>query len=362
MTKEASIGKANTLQNEYKLLESVDFFVDIIKEIQSAKSRIWIQTMALEACHMTNLIIHHLKEAVGRGVDVRIVYDAYSNFIIDNNFVTIPSLKKENRQYNRFLLACFTQLKTSLQSSFLVNVTNVPIGFLRNMPLHGIMGRDHKKITIIDDVGYLGGLNFTNLDARRKDFMFKMNNYSIVCRLAQIFENSFNNQNSDKNLLWCDINNTVLTDAGESSKSSIIELVYDLVTAETQSIKIISPFTPTGNLRKLLNNATIRGVKVEVYTSEIKSLGFKPILSQIIHNFGHEKILFDIIRFPGIVHAKAILFAEHTAIFGSHNFDELLVFLGTEEVSLYTKDPAIISQLKNYAYCMYQVSNLQVNQ
>lgn len=69
----------------------------------------------------------------------------------------------------------------------------MPPKIISKTPFPGILGRDHKKISIVDYVAYLGGINLANLDPKRFDFMLKTNNPRIVEILASIFEQSFRN-------------------------------------------------------------------------------------------------------------------------------------------------------------------------
>src|SRR3989344_323195 len=85
--------------NTYRILESVNFLSDQFNEIQKAKNRIWIQTMALESGHFTNLLAHKLIGAKNRGLDVKIVYDAFSDYVTDNTFNHLPLLTKEDREF-----------------------------------------------------------------------------------------------------------------------------------------------------------------------------------------------------------------------------------------------------------------------
>lgn len=329
----------------YNILETVDFFTDQLNEIQNAQKRIWIQTMALESGHFSNLLAHNLIAAEQRGVDVRIVYDAYSDYVTNNTFNNLPLLYREDRGYKQFLRDRGTELLSLLKHHCKVSQTNIPSGFLSNNPFNGVAGRDHKKMSIIDDKAYIGGVNMTPIDAQRVDFMLKTNNQFIVNKLSFIFNQSFYDYPVSDTLYPCDNNNTLLVDSGERFKSTIMEYAYEAIDNERDSITLISPFVPSGKLKKTLNTAVERGVHVELITSQISQLGFTPRLSQFVHNMGYTKPLFQIHRYPGIVHAKALLLGNHSAIIGSHNFDELFVKLGTEEISLLTTQPEILIQL-----------------
>ncbi len=341
-------------QQDYALLETVDFFTDQLKEVDKATERIWIQTMAMESGHFTNLLFHKMVLAQQRGVDIRLAYDAYSDYVTDNSFNHLPLLRVQDRQFKQFLLDQNTAVLNELADHCVVTQTNRPAGLVRHTPYPGVAGRDHKKITIIDNAAYIGGINLANLDAKRKDFMLKTRNLNIVNNLASIIEKSFDDEPCLDMEYVCDANNTLVVDGGKPSQSLIMDHVYSAVDGEVDTITLISPFLPSWELRRKLNAAVKRGVHVEVITSEQRQLGFTPTLSQLVHNFGQAKPEFRITRYPGVVHAKALLLGSNTAVIGSHNFDELFVQLGTEEVSLFTTQPEIVAQVQLLADGMRQ--------
>lgn len=340
--KTKNIEKRNNL---YSIQETVGFYTDQLREIRLAQNRVWIQTMALEPSHFTDLLVQSLISAQQRGVDVKIVHDSFSDYVTDNKFNHLPLLKSEDREYKRFLLGRKAELLKLLEEHCQVSQTNVPAGILSYTPLPGVMGRDHKKISIVDDKAYIGGMNMTSLDAKRIDFMLKTDNQDMVNRLSLIFNQSFLNLPVFDTVYVCDDNNSLLVDSGKRFQSIIMKYAYDAIDKENESITLISPYLPSGNLRKALNRAVGKGLSVDVITSQASRSEFAPKISQFVHNAGQVKPLFPIIRYPGTVHTKALLLGNNSAIIGSHNFDELFVNLGTEEIALLTTQPEIITQL-----------------
>jgi len=169
-------------------LNTIEFLKDQIKEIRQANEIVWIQTMAFEPGHFSDLLVHALLNASKRGVDVRFVSDAYSDYVAANSFNHLKwLLSPKNRQYQDFILQRKETLLEKLGDQFAVNKTNIPNSLLSLTPFPGFLGRDHKKISIIDNVVYLGGSNLTPLDAKRADVMVKTNNASIIEGAKRIF-------------------------------------------------------------------------------------------------------------------------------------------------------------------------------
>lgn len=334
---------------DYRILETAEFYLDLFAEIQKASSRIWFQTMAFENGHFSTLLIHHLTNAQKNGVDVQFIHDAYSDYVTDNTFNHFPALSKVNGQFRQFALTETQALLQGLRSSGITpHKTNSPTGPHRYTPLPGAVGRDHKKIVVVDETAYIGGVNFTELDAKRIDFMTKITNPAIVNNLANIFTESLTDQPQSDREIVCDSKNTLIIDGGELMKSLIMRNAYQLVERERDEIVVVSPFSPTGKFAEKLNAAVERGVKVSFITSSRESLpGFASKVSQFVHNFGTGTPKFTTIYVDGIIHAKALIaMGNGEAIVGSHNFDELFVKLGTEEISLRTSEEQIIDELK----------------
>lgn len=330
----------------YNILETIPFLTDFLKEIETARNRVWIQTMALEPGHFTDILVQKLVEAQQRGVDVKIVYDGYSDYVTANTFNHVPLLKKEDREYKKNILHRKNDLVLLLKKYCQVFQTNIPSDVLRNTPFPAVIGRDHKKISIVDDVAYMGGINLTPLDTQRIDFMLKADNQNLLYVLSTIFLRSFSDEEVSDTILDCDDHNAVLVDSGQRSKSIILQHASDAIDQEKENITLVSPYLPSGKLRRKLNESTERGVTVEVITSQKSQLGLTAKISQRVHNMGQVKPLFRITRLPAILHAKALLLGNHSAIIGSHNFDEFFVNLGTEEVALHTSQTEIVTQLE----------------
>lgn len=345
------IEESQDSKSHYSVLDTVSFYVDLTAEINQANNRVWSQTMAFENGHFSGLFIRSLINAARKKIDVRFVRDSYSDYVTNNSFNHLPSLSRTESQFKRFVQLQTGSLIEELEKSDIrTHKTNVPATIYRHTPLPGVIGRDHKKIIVIDDKAYLGGVNFTELDAKRIDFMLKTDNPSIVLALSTLFDESLNDVLQVDRNIPCDQNNILLVDGGEPGESIIIQNAYDIMNNEADSIVLISPYPPAGKLLSQLNNAVKRGVKVKFITSSKGSLvSFAPKVSQLVHQIGTRKPLFSILHVDGIVHAKALLACgNREAMIGSHNFDEIFVKLGTEEVSLRTCEPAIISELDGY--------------
>ncbi|MFZ1721951.1 MAG: phosphatidylserine/phosphatidylglycerophosphate/cardiolipin synthase family protein [Microgenomates group bacterium] len=338
-----------TQEAKYKALNTVEFMTDQIREINLATEYVWIQTMAFEAGHFSDLLTHSLVQASQRGVDVRFVCDAYSDYVTANSFNHLRwFMSNENRQHQYFLLERKSALLIGLEKACKTKRTNYPEFLLSQTPLPGFLGRDHKKISLIDGKVYIGGSNLTPLDSTRADIMIKTDNKHIVEGAKRIFLNSFIDKPAKDFILRCDSNNRLLIDEGKMGRSLIMEEACNVVNSAQEKIILVSPYIPMQRLRNALNNASSRGVSVEIVTSNETQLGFAPKLSQLVHNFGQSEPEFSILRCPETVHAKILTVDNTIAMVGSHNFDELFVYFGTEEIVLVSEEQALIQELNEY--------------
>lgn len=345
----ATTEKLKRQEIKYKALNTVEFMTDQIREINQATEYVWIQTMAFESGHFSDLLVHTLIQASQRGVDVRFVCDAYSDYVTANSFNHLRwMMSSDNRRHQDFLLKRKEDVLKSLEQEFKINRTNLPNNLLSKTPFPGLLGRDHKKISIIDREVYLGGSNLTPLDSTRADIMIKTDNKDIVEGAKQIFLKSFHDEPAEDMVLICDVNNRLLIDKGKKGQSLIMEEACSAVNSAQERIILVSPYIPIGRLRNALNNASARGVYVEVVSSDEAQLGFAPKLSQLVHNFGQNDPEFLITRCPDTVHAKILTVDDSITMVGSHNFDELFVYFGTEEIVLLSEEQDLTREVNRY--------------
>ncbi len=113
------------------------FYQELLKEINNAKSYIFMEYFIIERGHMWNSILNVLKKKVEEGVEVRVMYD------------DLGTIHKLPNNYPKILKSF--GIKCVKFNSF------VPI----MSALHN--NRDHRKITIVDGkVGFVSGLNIAD--------------------------------------------------------------------------------------------------------------------------------------------------------------------------------------------------------
>jgi len=140
---------------QYSSGNRVDLFFDgstafqsIWSSIQEAKHRIWIETYQLVPDHVGLKTIQLLTEAAQRGVHVVLVYDPIGSYSLRASHVR-PLLDA-----NAFVLS----YKKSMLRNYL-NDKKMSLSTLWNNWIPPWLGRNHRKLVIIDDTAYCGGMN-----------------------------------------------------------------------------------------------------------------------------------------------------------------------------------------------------------
>ena len=228
-------------------------------------------------------------------------------------------------------------LKDLRQSRIDLTITNQP-GVLRGLSY--AIGRDHRKIVVVDNTLYLGGLNLSQSVFERADFMAKINDRDIVEVFKYVFNQSEQTSRKDDWEIYCGYDNTrVLVDSGNGG-SLILETAINEINNARKSIDLMTIGHISGGMDLAINNAIERGVKVRGFLSPRGSLG------RALFPSPKRMVIYQ--PRQGISHAKLLIIDEQIAILGSHNFDQRLVWARTEEASLLTSRTHIVKPLVDF--------------
>eukprot|EP00386_Alphamonas_edax_P011843 GDKI01037249.1.p1 GENE.GDKI01037249.1~~GDKI01037249.1.p1 ORF type:complete len:568 (+),score=126.61 GDKI01037249.1:186-1889(+) len=109
-------------------------FEDMLRAIDHAKQRIWLETYIMDNSHIAELFVQKLVAASNRGVDVCVIMDFFGS--LNTNAKWVAELRKNNIDVVLF------------NPSYPGGNAVGPFTF-----------RDHRKILIADDIGYCGSMN-----------------------------------------------------------------------------------------------------------------------------------------------------------------------------------------------------------
>ncbi len=235
----------------YQILKPYDFLLDIEYESQKAQRRVWVQAMYFEDGHVMKRLRTLFRDAAHRSLDVRLLADYFSLHFSNGSY-----LKKGSTGYLRI-----EQMLTSLRKDG-VNVTliNQPKGWQR---FFAYAGRNHMKLVVIDDIAYIGGLNFGDRDFELLDFMVKCTDPTIIASLVNLFNQTEMDELQNESIM---INSysTIITDKGDPYTSPIMDRGVSAIRDAKSKICFTSQFVPDGPMLRELTNAMKRKVSVEL--------------------------------------------------------------------------------------------------
>lgn len=317
-----------------KLLTPSEYVHQAAIQARNASKRIYLISMVIADHPETHELMDALKDAAKRGVKVVVAADIFTYGEVSGSFLPV-------RYYSPN-----AKLTTKMVKS--LRTAGVKFHWLGHGRLSIFNGRTHSKWCVVDDTVYsFGGVNMYGESIHNVDYMFKITNHKIADRLVyeqnriQKAEKTTTNYPS----VTYEVGDEVIHfDGGIITQSVVYKRVCELAN-EASEILFVSQYCPTGKLARIL-----RKKKASLYYNrpeQAQSFN-KPliILSQFTSGFR------SLYKKDVYLHAKFMIFTmkdgSKIAVTGSHNFAYTGVVLGTREIALETKNPAVISQLETF--------------
>ena len=317
-----------------KLLLPPEYVAQATADVNKAQTRVLLMTMVLADTPASHELIDALEAAAKRGVEVTVSADVFTYGEVGGSFLPVKYYNINSRQA--------TKMAKRLRAA------GVKFQWLGRGRSFIFSGRTHMKWCVIDDIVYtFGGVNMYEIGIHNNDYMFKLQDESLAERLVHEQKRIARAERTNSNYpsvsfdLGKDI---VLFDGGIIGQSIIYRRVIDLV-REASSVLYVSQYGPTGRLGRLLKSK-----ESHLYFSRPEQADF---INWILIKFNAitsgTKTLYTKKQY---LHAKFMIFTmpdgSKVAITGSHNFSSSGVLLGTREIALETRDPAVISQLESF--------------
>jgi phosphatidylserine/phosphatidylglycerophosphate/cardiolipin synthase-like enzyme len=335
------------------LIQTPDIFLDdLIATIKKAKQRIYIQSMLFESGVLIDRLTGALADASLRGVEVKLIYDWVSNRYVHNTLRFFPKFDPATLQYNRTVHRRTYESVRYLQSCGVdVTIINHPVLFEYLFP---VMNRNHSKLYIIDDFcGWVGGVNLSDVSFRNTDCMVKVFSDCLISALSEYFLKVWNRSLEKDYSVTCSDDYTLSFDSGKHGRSLIYETGISLVKTAEKNITFLSQFVPNGPLLEQLIGKAKQHIPITIITSHRNNVMFTVFPYVLFYKY----FLARIAAFPSIrflhhrekIHAKLLIIDEKEILIGSHNMAFSGVLFGTQEISLWSKDPALVHQLHIFA-------------
>ena len=319
-----------SLLRDSALLVGAEEFVDAVEPaILGARHRVLVQVMTFEL----DSVGRHFWDLMVRSpaTEKVLCVDAFSTAKISDDLVCSPrylldsAFRREVRETRRLL--GWTE-----QKGVRIVVTN-PMGLLwRKFPV-----RNHKKLMIVDDRCFLGGINLSEHNFEWRDMMVQSNCAGLVDELAEDFHRTLGGENVSR-VVSTGLGRLFLLD-GRRSRNEYDEL-FAIMERAKETVDVITPYVSEPLLGRLA--ALPSSVRVRIINPARNN---KAALQQELFKAATGSNLEVLLYQPTMSHTKAVLVDGHQLILGSCNFDFVAYDL-QQEVVLCTSDPALVADFR----------------
>jgi cardiolipin synthase len=307
------------------LVDSTPFWTRLRQDLQAARGRALVQTFTFEGDRVGAALGRALRRSPA--THRHLLVDGYSLLYHNDRWIAGPAWF--DRGLRQEVLRTHGWVRRLRRSGVGVSFGN-PVG---PSPAR-LVRRNHKKLIIVDDVTYLGGINFSEHNFAWHDMMLRIESAALADCLAADFAASRSGrpQPMDRTvgaLRLLSLNGrgnargmTPVLDGVEAARHTI----------DVQSAYLSHPFTDH------LAAASRRGVRVRILTPARNNKGnLARHLLQTAAAHG-----FEVFRHPGMSHLKAMLVDDLLLVAGSSNFDFMSYHI-LEELVVLTRDAAIVN-------------------
>lgn len=300
----------------YALVMNAEFIDQLHQRIERATRRIYIQVMTYDGDDAGLGVSERLIDAAARGVDVRLIVDSFAFRYISDTRSTDPSVAEE--------VAATHAMFDRMEASGINVVYTNPFG--RILQFGGM--RNHKKLFVLDDVAYIGGINISDHNFEWLDFNVEVSTPSIVKILADDFEATSRGE-------YHSLSGPIITNAHLGPK------FYDMVDSAKESIVLASPYALDLSLANRLIDAPAPH-KVVIAPEHNNYLTFR-----LADRHLRQKLIgggVEVRSFEDFFHAKFVIFDNEQVMVGSSNFG-VHSFTCNQELGVVIDDPVFVSQL-----------------
>ncbi len=291
------------------LVDSEEFKKALEQDIQRAQTRIYIQTLSLEADYAGYFLRDLLFSSQVR--DKRILVDNYTKIIINDTHLIFP-YNLWNNKLVKEAIGTYKLIKELKRNGIEIKFS-APLGFV----FKNIAARNHKKIIIIDDdISYIGGINFSEHNFKWHDIMIRFDSKEITEFLKNDFLLSWNNKRA---ISFKKFKNITFYSLDGYNNRKIFSLIIKKLETVKKRITIFSPYI-TFPFLDILKKLADNGIDVIIISPDKNNKFFmkKYLLNEIIGT----KIKLHLYK-KGMSHLKAILIDDDKVLVGSSNYDYL---------------------------------------
>lgn len=282
------------------------FFEALRNDVSGAQWRFWCQCLSFEG-DTTGKALAKLLCEVDSTLDRRVLVDEYTRYFLSDKYLHSKRAREDEplMQEQAETKKMFSELVAAGVS---VHWTN-PIG----KKLFRLSARNHKKIFIIDDIAYIGGINFSDHNFEWHDAMLRITDPQWVAALAEDFVNT--ELGHDQNRVADFETGSLMFFDGKGFGAVSQRLIEEISKTETD-IFIQSPYL-SEPVFGVLRGLSARGVRVDVIVpAQNNWRPYQDYMDAMV-----EGTNINLYKFPEMTHLKAMVIDNQKLIFGSNNFD-----------------------------------------
>ncbi len=308
-------------------VDGPEFMASVERDLAVARDRALIQTLSFEADAAGYALAAALVASPAE--DKLLLVDSFSRFVVSDKFLYDPTRLLD--------VPLGEEVRATLRLLEHLRAHGVDVRFGRpyGPGEDNLAARDHKKIVVIDNTAYVGGINFSAHNFVWHDLMLRIDDNAIAEVLAA---DVYRSRTGDSGLTTMTFDGVEIVAGRGDGEPDILDRVARGIAEARDSIYLECPYI-TEPYFELLGAARARGVAVTVVTSEhINRLGLKQSIMDACRR--HDLDL----RLAGgeMTHVKAMLIDGETLYMGSANFDFLSSTLQPEVLAV-VDDPDLVA-------------------
>lgn len=305
---------------------SAEFWDRASADMAAARRRVLVQAMTFEGDAAGSAVAGAI--VASKAADRRVLVDDYTRHVVNDTFLALtrdPVIHAEAAA----TWAMFDALEATGAGLRLTN----PIG--RN-PLR-YAARNHKKLLVIDDAAWIGGINFSDHNFAWHDMMVRIEHPALADWLAAAFERDWLGQPMTMN---AEIGGVEVLDlCGSDNAAGLVPVLAAFANARS-SLEVISAY-PTFPFVDAMAAAARRGVAVTLHTPRPNN---KPIVRDYLLGVARQSGI-ALHLTPMMTHAKAALIDGEILVVGSSNFDFVSLRANAEYVAT-IRDAGLVAEFE----------------
>ena len=306
---------------------SADFWARARADIRAARDRVLIQAMTFEG-DAAGLSVAAAIQA-STAADRRVLVDDYSRHVINDTMLALPFRPPSVLAEAKRTLQMFDDL---VARNVGVRITNPVLGHPLRYPL-----RNHKKLLVMDDVAYIGGINFSDHNFAWHDLMLRIDDRDVAEFLVADFGRDWAGKPSGASAGFGDLD---LISFDGDTNAALFAPLLKLVREAKCSVEMISAY-PTMPFVEAMAQAARGGARVDLYTPAPNN---KPVIRDYLTGVaGEAGIALHLL--PDMTHAKALLIDGETLLLGSSNFN-FASYRTSSDIIAVCRNTNLIAQFK----------------